>query len=185
MEEVILVDSEDNELGLKEKSETHRNPVPLHRAFSVFIMNEKDHLLITKRSQHKKTWPGFWSNTCCSHPREGEKTIDAAERRLREEMGMECSLVKGFDFVYKAEFGNGLTEHEYDHVFFGTTDVVPEINQAEVQAWKYMDVNSLAEDLRINPEAYTEWLKIAFERSTTLYKYQGPGKQDKTERQSL
>jgi isopentenyl-diphosphate Delta-isomerase len=183
-EYVILVDESDAELGLMPKMEAHEKGL-LHRAFSVFIFNTGGEMLLQQRAGEKYHSPGLWSNTCCSHPREGEKTIGAAARRLREEMGMECSLVKGFDFVYKAEFGNGLKEHEYDHVFFGTSDVVPEINEAEVQAWKYMDVDLLAEDLKLHPEAYTEWLKIAFERSTTLYRSYEAKKQDKTEPHSL
>lgn len=164
MEEVILVDSEDNELGLKEKSETHRNPVPLHRAFSVFIMNEKDHLLITKRSQHKKTWPGFWSNTCCSHPRANEPAELGAQRRVEEELGFTCDLDFLFKFEYSAQFDKEWGENELDHVFVGYYSGVLKVNEEEIDEIKWIDLDELRFDMEKNHGKYTPWFKLCFRR---------------------
>ncbi|KHO47595.1 MAG: isopentenyl-diphosphate delta-isomerase 2 [archaeon GW2011_AR5] len=164
MEEVILVDSEDNELGLKEKMETHRNPVPLHRAFSVFILNDKDQLLITKRNGSKKTWPGFWSNSCCSHPRNGEPAELAGQRRLEEELGFTCELTFLFKFEYSAVFDRDWGENELDHVLVGyySGDVKP--NEEEVEEIKWIDLDELRNDMEKNPGKYTPWFKLCFRR---------------------
>ncbi|MBS3051403.1 MAG: isopentenyl-diphosphate Delta-isomerase [Candidatus Aenigmarchaeota archaeon] len=164
MEEVILVDSEDNEVGLKEKFETHRNPVPLHRAFSVFVLNNKDQLLITKRSLHKKTWPGFWSNTCCSHPRSGEPVELAGQRRVEEELGFACKPDFLFKFEYSAKYDDEWGENELDHVFVGYYDGPVKPNEDEIDEFKWIDLGELRADMEKNPGKYTPWFKLCFRR---------------------
>ena len=162
IEKVILVDENDNQVGLMPKLEAHQKGL-LHRAFSVFIFNSKYELLLQKRASSKYHSGGLWTNTCCSHPREGEDTLDAANRRLIEEMGIETSLRKVHDFIYKAELDNNLTEHEFDHVFYGVYNEDPEINPAEADDFKWIDMDSLYEDIKKNGDIYTVWFKIAFE----------------------
>jgi isopentenyl-diphosphate delta-isomerase len=163
IENVVLVDSEDNATGLMEKMEAHRQAV-LHRAFSVFLFNDKKEFLLQRRALTKYHSPGLWTNTCCSHPRSGETTLAAAYRRLSEEMGMTVELNEIFSFIYKADVGQGLTEHEFDHVFVGFSNIHPEINSDEVDSWKYMNMADLQQDMIQNPEEYTVWFRIAFER---------------------
>ena len=167
-ENVILVDRNDTEIGLMPKMEAHLTGV-LHRAFSVFIFNTKGQLLLQQRALDKYHSGGKWTNTCCSHPRIGEDTKDAANRRLLEEMGMNCDLIYGFNFLYKADVQDGLLEHEYDHVYFGITDDKPLINKAEVADYKYIELSALQNDLINQPEQYTEWLKIAFDQVLSYY----------------
>ena len=162
-EKVVLVDKDDFQLGLMPKLEAHRKGV-LHRAFSVFIFNSSKLLLMQKRSSLKYHSPGLWTNTCCSHQRDGERTIDAAKRRLNEEMGLNVDLKETFSFIYKANLKNGLIEHEFDHVLLGFTDVNPKINTKEVEDWKWVDLSFLELDLDKNPGIYTEWFKIIFNR---------------------
>ena len=158
-EQVILVDEFDNEFGVGNKLEVHRLGL-LHRAFSVFIFNSAGELLLQQRAFDKYHSGGKWTNTCCSHPRPFEETLQAAERRLEEEMGMASDLTYGFNFLYKKSLENELIEHEYDHVYFGVSDQLPIINEKEVIAFKYMSLKDLALDLTLNPTIYTEWLKI-------------------------
>ena len=165
MEQVILVDEHDQPLGLMEKQAAHIGP-HLHRAFSVFIFNSKGELVMQQRAMSKYHSPGLWTNTCCSHPRDGETTLQAASRRLMEEMGINCEMHEVYTFIYKAPVGQGLTEHELDHVFIGQSDNVPQINREEVESWKYMGIDALKTDLRLHPECYTEWFKITFEEMT-------------------
>lgn len=160
-ESVILVDAEDNEIGTMQKMEAHVLG-KLHRAFSVFIFNTKGELLLQQRAIGKYHSGGKWTNTCCSHPRTGELTVDAAHRRLKEEMGMECKLTYAFNFTYRADVMEGIYEHEYDHVYFGMSDGIPTPEPEEVLAFKYMDMKVLENDLEKQPELYTEWLKICF-----------------------
>jgi len=161
MEQVILVDENDNEIGLMEKIEAHRQAL-LHRAFSVFIFNSKGDILLHQRSLKKYHCGGLWTNACCSHPRKGEATIDAAKRRLKEEMGIETTLEKAFDFIYKAEFNNGLTEYEFDHVFVGYHDgeVDPDYDEVEEFAWVTMD--RMKESTTQRSHFYTPWFLIAY-----------------------
>ena len=165
MEQVILVDEQDNPIGLMEKEAAHITP-HLHRAFSIFIFNSKGELLMQQRALSKYHSPGLWTNTCCSHPRDGETAHEAAKRRLMEEMGMDCEIREAYTFIYKAPVGQGLTEHEIDHVFIGQSDDEPNINRDEVESWKYMSLNDLKEDIKNHPEHYTEWFKITFEEMT-------------------
>lgn len=158
---LILVDNQDNEIGVKDKLSVHREGL-LHRAFSIFIFNAKNELLLQQRANIKYHSPNLWTNTCCGHPRPGESNIEACSRRLFEEMGIKSDLNFSFKFLYKFEFSNGLTEHEIDHVFIGKTDDIPEINKKEVQAWKFITIEDLEKDLNLNPDKYTPWLKICF-----------------------
>ena len=161
-EKVILVDKNDNQVGLMPKLEAHEKGV-LHRAFSIFIFNSKYELLLQKRASSKYHSGGLWTNTCCSHPREGEDTLDAANRRLDEEMGIKTSLRKVYDFIYKAELDNQLTEHEFDHVFYGVCDRDPKLNKDEAEDFKWVDMETLNNDIIKNEDNYTVWFKIAFE----------------------
>ncbi|MFL2633999.1 MAG: isopentenyl-diphosphate Delta-isomerase [Candidatus Marisimplicoccus sp.] len=161
-EKVILVDKNDNQVGLMPKLEAHEKGV-LHRAFSVFIFNSKYELLLQKRASSKYHSGGLWTNTCCSHPREGEDILDAANRRLDEEMGIKTSLRKVYDFIYKAELDNQLTEHEFDHVFYGVFDNDPILNKDEAEDFKWLGIETLNNDIIKNKDNYTVWFKIAFE----------------------
>ena len=162
-EQVILVDEWDSELGFMEKIEAHEKAL-LHRAFSVFIFNDDGELLLQQRAVSKYHSGGLWTNTCCSHPRPGETTIDAAKRRLKEEMGFETGLYKAFDFVYKSNFENGLTEHEFDHVFIGYYNgiVLPDHNEVENYAFRSLD--KISEYMLSHPDFFTSWFHIAFPR---------------------
>ena len=156
---LILVDENDNELGVLDKLSVHQQGL-LHRAFSVFVFNPEDELLLQQRADEKYHSAGLWSNTCCSHPRKGENMTDATNRRLDEEMGLQCDLEFEFSFIYKFEFENGLTEHEFDHVYFGKTGVRPIPNPTEVKAYKYLTLQNLEKEIKINPQDYSAWLKI-------------------------
>ena len=160
---VILVDKHDNQLGLMEKIEAHKKAV-LHRAFSVFILNDNNELLIQQRALSKYHSPALWTNTCCSHPRDGESVLDAGARRLKEEMGFETKLDSLLSFIYRAKFDNGLTEHEFDHVLFGYYNDDPSINKLEVMDWKWVNLDFLKNDIITNSELYTIWFKIIFEK---------------------
>lgn len=162
-EQVILVNEQDEELGLMPKMEAHEKAV-LHRAFSVFVLNDKDELMLQQRAAHKYHSPMLWTNTCCSHQRKGEQNIQAGKRRLQEEMGFECDLKELFSFVYKAPFDNGLTEHELDHVMIGRYNGDPVINPEEVESFKWMSLIDVKSDIAVNPQDYTAWFKIIFER---------------------
>ena len=166
---VILVDKNDNQLGLMEKIEAHEKAV-LHRAFSVFILNDNNELLLQKRALSKYHSPGLWTNTCCSHPRDGESVIDAGIRRLREEMGFETEINTLFSFIYRAEFDNGLTEHEFDHVLLGRYNKTPLINKLEVSDWKWIDIEFIKKDVVVNPDIYTVWFKIIFQQFYKKFK---------------
>ena len=161
-EKVILVDKNDNQVGLMPKLEAHEKGL-LHRAFSIFVFNSRYELLLQKRASSKYHSGGLWTNTCCSHPREGEDTLDAANRRLDEEMGIKTSLRKVYDFIYKAELDNQLTEHEFDHVFYGVCDRDPKLNKDEAEDFKWVDMETLNNDIIKNGNNYTVWFKIAFE----------------------
>ena len=161
-DDVVLVNEHDDEIGFMPKLEAHQKGV-LHRAFSVFIFNSKGEVLLQQRAFGKYHSEGLWSNTCCSHPLPHESTASGAMRRLQEEMGLQAPLTFLYSFLYKVDLENGLTEHELDHVFWGTSDHEPIINTAEASNYKYVSVEDLKADLKHNPNRYTEWLKICFE----------------------
>ncbi|WP_029285268.1 isopentenyl-diphosphate Delta-isomerase [Pedobacter sp. R20-19] len=167
-EQIILVDVNDFPVGYMEKLEAHQKGV-LHRAFSVFIFNSKNELLLQQRAKNKYHSGGLWTNTCCSHPRPGENNLEAANRRLMEEMGMKADLSYAFNFTYEAEFNNGLIEHELDHVFFGKSDLIPVLNREEVEDFKYLSLSLLKEELQYKPDEYTPWLKICLEKVIEHY----------------
>jgi len=161
-EKVILVNENDEQIGLMPKLEAHEK-AQLHRAFSIFILNSKNEVMLQQRASEKYHSPLLWTNTCCSHQREGETNIQAGNRRLREEMGFSTELKELFHFIYKAPFDNGLTEHELDHVMIGYFEEAPKINKDEVESWKWMDIDAIKEDMQANPDIYTVWFKIIFD----------------------
>jgi isopentenyl-diphosphate delta-isomerase len=159
MENVILVDEGDNELGLMEKMEAHRAGV-LHRAFSVLLFNAKGEVLLQQRSADKYHSAGLWTNTCCSHPKPAEPMPDAVRRRLVEEMGIDVQPQFAYKFLYKVSLDNNLVEHELDHVYVGQFDGKPVINASEVSNWKFERISLIKEDMETNPDAYTHWFKL-------------------------
>jgi len=161
-EQVILVNEKDEPIGLMPKMEAHEKGV-LHRAFSVFVLNDKNQIMLQQRAHHKYHSPLLWTNTCCSHQREGESNLEAGSRRLFEEMGFRTELKDLFHFIYKAPFDNGLTEHELDHVLVGHYNDDPAINPEEVESWKWMGIEEVKEDMQMHPEIYTVWFKIIFD----------------------
>ncbi len=162
-EQVILVNEKDEKIGLMSKQEAHEKAL-LHRAFSVFIFNDKNELMLQQRALHKYHSPGLWTNTCCSHQRDGEKTIEAGKRRLMEEMGFTAELKETTSFIYKASFDNGLTEHEFDHILLGNFNDDPVINENEVASWKWMSLEAIQNNIKDFPEHYSAWFKIIFEK---------------------
>lgn len=166
-EQVILVNEKNEQIGLMAKMEAHEKAL-LHRAFSVFVFNDKNELMLQQRALDKYHSPGLWTNTCCSHQRDGETNIEAGKRRLQEEMGFVTDLEESISFIYKAPFDNGLTEHEYDHVLLGDYNDEPIINPDEVASWKWMEIEDVKNDIKEHPEEYTEWFKIIFNK---FYQY--------------
>ncbi len=160
---VILVDENDNPLGKMEKIEAHEKGL-LHRAFSVFIFNDNDDLLLQQRALTKYHTPGLWTNTCCSHQKEGESHIEAGKRRLEEEMGFSVPLKEIMSFTYKAPFANGLTEHEFDHILVGYYNNNPKPNPDEVADYKWRSINQIKSDIANYPEEFTAWFKIIFDK---------------------
>lgn len=167
--EIILVNEQDVQTGTMDKMEVHQKAM-LHRAFSVFIFNEKGEMLLHKRADKKYHSGGLWTNACCSHPRPGEETLTAAQLRLQEEMGFKTELKKAFDFIYKAPFENGLTEYEFDHVYIGIYDgdIVP--NTEEVSDFCFKPVDEIKSSIQSHPQKYTEWFKIAFPKMEAYLK---------------
>ena len=162
-EKVVLVDIQDQQIGTMGKMEAHEK-AELHRAFSVFVLNSKNELLLQQRAREKYHSPGLWTNTCCSHQRVRETNREAGARHMMEEMGMTVPLEELFTFIYRATFDNGLTEHELDHVMVGYTDDDPVINPEEVADFKWMEMEALQKDLTENPDHYTVWFTIIFDR---------------------
>ncbi|MBS1753715.1 MAG: isopentenyl-diphosphate Delta-isomerase [Ferruginibacter sp.] len=164
--DVILVDEQDVQTGTMEKMEVHQKAL-LHRAFSIFIFNSKGEMLLHKRADKKYHSPGLWTNACCSHPAPGQETLAAAQKRLQEEMGFCVSLKKAFDFIYKAQFDNGLTEHEFDHVFIGNYNGTILPNAEEVSDYCFKTITEIRDSIQSHPQKYTEWFKIAFPKMET------------------
>jgi len=159
-ESVVLVDESDREVGVAPKLAAHAEGV-LHRAFSVFVLNARGELLLQRRAAAKYHCGGLWTNSCCGHPRVGEPVAAAARRRLREEMGFECELVPAGSFVYRAELGNGLVEHEFDHVFVGRHEGDPVPDPAEVAEWRRQSPRAALAEAEAHPERFTPWFALA------------------------
>jgi isopentenyl-diphosphate delta-isomerase len=156
---VILVDKNDEIIGIEEKMEAHENGGKRHRAFSVLIFNKKNELMLQQRAIDKYHCGGLWTNTCCSHPRLNETTIKAAHRRLMEEMGFNTKLKEIFSFKYQVELDHGLSENEYDHVYVGKYNRIPKINPKEVKDWKWVSIEDLDQDIKDNRKSYTPWFR--------------------------
>ena len=162
-EYVILVDRDDNEVGRQEKLAAHRSG-ELHRAFSVYVLNAQGALLIQRRAECKYHTPGLWTNTCDGHPHPGEDTVEAARVRLAEEIGFDCVLLDAFQFCYRAELDRDLIEHELDHVCVGQFDGEPNPDPREASAYRWVDLEALARDMRAHPERYAPWFTLSFDR---------------------
>ena len=160
MEEQVVVVSENDEiLGLMEKMNAHENGI-LHRAFSVFLFNDKGEMLLQKRASGKYHSPNQWTNAVCSHPKIEETYLEGAQRRLNEELGITANLTEKFSFIYKADVGQNLWEHELDHVFTGNYEGNFALNEQEVSEVRYISMQQLDEEMNANPEKFTEWFKI-------------------------
>lgn len=168
MDEVIIVDKNDTQMGTMEKMEAHQKGV-LHRAISVFLFNDKQELLLQKRASGKYHSANLWTNTCCSHPKPGEEVSDAATRRLKEEMGIETPLTWCFKFHYETKLENELTENELDHVFVGHYNAQVQPNPDEVSDYRYVGTKELKSDIEAHPEAYTFWFKLIVDRVLDSY----------------
>lgn len=169
---VTLVDKNNRKIGTEEKTKAHKMG-KLHKAFSIFVFNSKNQLLIQQRAKNKYHSPKLWSNSVCGHPRPNETYSKAIHRRLKEEMGFDCKLKKLFCFIYNAGFHNGLTENEYDCVFVGKFDGMPKPNKKEIMAYKWASLKELKKDIFKNPNKYSVWLKIALKKSKDLNNYGG------------
>ncbi len=163
MDQVILVNEQDEQIGVMEKIEAHEKAL-LHRAFSVFIFNDAGELMLQQRAANKYHSPLLWTNTCCSHQKVGESNIEAGKRRLQEEMGFTTDLKDVCSFIYKAPFDNGLTEHEFDHVLTGIYNQQPNLNPDEAEAYKWVKLEDVKNDIEKNPDIYTAWFVIIFEK---------------------
>lgn len=161
--EIILVNKNDQEIGTGEKMKVHQDG-KLHRAFSIFVFNSKNEMLLQKRAEAKYHCGGLWTNTCCSHPRSGELLEKEIHKRLQEEMGFDCELKEIGNFIYKVKFDNGLTEHEYDHVFTGEFNDKPNINPEEADDYQWISLEDLKKEIKKNPDDFTIWFKIALEK---------------------
>ena len=157
---VILVNEHDEVVGSMEKMEAHQKKL-LHRAFSIFLFNKQGQVLIHQRAEGKYHSAGLWTNTCCSHPKPGEDVLTSARKRLQQEMGIDAELQNAFTFIYKADVGNGLTEHEFDHVLTGMYEGTPYPDPDEVQDWQWFQMDDLANRLKTEPEIFTSWFRIA------------------------
>jgi isopentenyl-diphosphate delta-isomerase len=158
-EELILVDADDNETGFRTKAECHDGEGLLHRAFSLFLFNPAGELLLQQRASEKRLWPGFWSNSCCSHPRRGESMQVATQRRLMDELNVSAKLEYVYQFCYQAEFGEAGSENELCHVFLGTLDGDVQPNDSEIAGIRYLSATRLGEELEDYPERFTPWFK--------------------------
>ncbi|MEO8575948.1 MAG: isopentenyl-diphosphate Delta-isomerase [Gemmatimonadales bacterium] len=166
-ERVILVSDLDEIIGEAGKLDVHRTG-QLHRAFSVLVLDDRGRVLLQRRADSKYHSPGLWSNTCCGHPRPGERTVDAAERRLREEMGFSCKLAALTSFVYRANLAGDLIEHELDHVFVGTTSETPQPDETEIGSWRWLDRAELHQWMQQQPEDFTAWFPTVFDALNLL-----------------
>ncbi|EKE83433.1 isopentenyl-diphosphate Delta-isomerase [Idiomarina xiamenensis] len=159
---VVLVDNSGNFIGIKDKLQAHIDG-DLHSAFSVFVFNKKSELLLQRRASNKYHSGGLWSNTCCSHPFPNENTTAAGKRRLQEEMGFQCEIAEIHTKIYNVPCSNGLIENEYNKVFIGRFDGTPEINDEEVEDWRWISVNQLLKDMKTSRDEYTSWFPVLLE----------------------
>lgn len=163
-EELILVDADDREIGHDSKAACHDGSGMLHRAFSLFVFNERGELLLQQRAGTKRLWPGYWANSCCSHPRRGETMQFATLRRLHQELGLECALQFLFKFQYHADFGDLGAEHELCWVYVGQTSGTPRANANEIEAWRFIAPEELDREIAATPDRFTPWLKMEWAR---------------------
>jgi len=163
-DQIILVDEHDRQIGFMGKLETHEKGL-LHRAFSIFVKNNKGEMMLQKRASDKYHSGGLWTNTCCSHPRNGEDLTLAIHRRLKEEMGFDCALTEVLTFIYQVDVGGGLKEYEFLHVFSGTYNDAPIVNPEEADDWKWITMEELKKDVAENPDNYSYWFKIALQKA--------------------
>jgi isopentenyl-diphosphate delta-isomerase len=171
---LVLVDATDREIGTLDKSACHDGSGVLHRAFSLFVFNPDGELLIQQRQADKRLWPSYWSNSCCSHPRAGEDIAEAVGRRLAEELGLTADLTFLYKFEYTAPFGEAGTEHELCWVYVGRSDQDPVVNATEVQAWRWIDRTQLTEELNANPDSFTPWFTMEWQRLSDEFQRQLP-----------
>ncbi len=175
MERVVLVDAQDREVGTEEKIAAHKAG-HLHRAFSVFVFDSRGHMLVQQRALGKYHGGRLWSNTCCSHPREGESIAAAAHRKLRQEFGFDCPLEEAFSFIYRADMGNGLWEHEFDHVLVGFWDGEPAPNPEEIADWRWVEPSEWLRDMKERPERHSLWARESMERVLAFWKTKNSGR---------
>lgn len=167
MIKIILVDKKDNEIGVGEKLKVHQEG-KLHRAFSIFIFNSKEEMLLQKRAKTKYHSPGLWTNTCCSHPGPNKNLEEEVKRRLKEEMGINCQLKEIFSFIYKVNLGS-LIEHEFNHVFIGKFNGKPIVNAKEADDWEWINTKEFKKDVRKNPEKYAYWFRLILDRVLKIH----------------
>lgn len=170
-EPLILVDEQDHEIGFLDKASAHEGQGVLHRAFSLFVFNSQGELLLQQRAPGKRLWPGFWSNTCCSHPRRGETLDNAIHRRLDEELGLQSPLEFLFKFEYQAQFEAAGSEHELCWVYAGRTDAAPTVNVNEISALRFVSPDALDAEIAAQPQTFTPWFKIEWQRLRTEHKH--------------
>ena len=168
-EELILVDADDNEIGFRSKAECHDHGGILHRAFSLFLFNPAGELLLQQRAASKRLWPGYWSNSCCSHPRRGESMMTATARRLDDELNIGADLEFVYKFCYQADYDDAGAEHELCHVFLGEVYALPSANSSEIEALKFVSPDALDAEFRASPESFTPWFKLEWQALTGEY----------------
>lgn len=168
-EELILVDDQDREIGHDNKADCHGGHGKLHRAFSLFVFNDNGELLLQQRSRGKRLWPGYWANSCCSHPRRGESMPQATARRLEEELGVRCDMTFLFKFQYQADYGDLGAEHELCSVYVGSTSAPVHANASEVEAWRFIAADDLDAEIDAHPERFTPWLQLEWQRLRTQF----------------
>lgn len=158
MEQVILVDEENNQIGVADKEIVHTKTTPLHRAFSLFLFNSKKQLLVTQRALSKKTFPGVWTNSVCGHVSPGEAAFDAVRRRVSDELHMNVTDIKEvYPYRYKFTDTNGIVENEICPIFIGFANEDPKPNKREIEAWKWVDWNEFLETIKDHPGTYSPW----------------------------
>ena len=168
-EELILVDRDDNEIGYASKADAHDGGGILHRAFSLFLFNEAGELLLQQRAPSKRLWGGYWSNSCCSHPRRGESLAVATSRRLLDELNFEAELEYVYRFCYQAEFGRAGSENELCHVFLGRAIEKIQPNESEISSIRYITAGDLAKELELHPDSFTPWFKQEWQALNSHY----------------